>query len=88
MTTRKTPPRKRSRPSTLSTPSEPEGEPRTKEDGKTSSVHFVRFRFTPAQIAEFRKPGARVLIGIDHPNYGHIAVVSETGRAALAADFE
>lgn len=61
---------------------------RTKEDGKTSSVHFVRFRFTPAQIAEFRKPGARVLIGIDHPNYGHIAVVSETGRAALAADFE
>ena len=61
---------------------------RTKEDGKTSSVHFVRFRFEAAQIAEFRKPGARVLIGIDHPNYGHIAVVPEPARAALAADFE
>ncbi len=61
---------------------------RTKDDGKTSSVHFVRFRFAPAQIASFREPGARVLIGIDHPNYGHMAVVSETARAALAADFE
>jgi hypothetical protein len=60
---------------------------RTKEDGKTSSVHFIRFRFSPAQIAEFKKPGARVLIGIDHANYGHMAVVSETARAALAADF-
>lgn len=60
---------------------------RTKEDGKTSSVHFVRFRFSPAQIAEFKNSGARVLIGIDHPNYGHMAVVSETARAALAADF-
>lgn len=60
---------------------------RTKEDGKTSSVHFVRFRFGPAQIAEFKKPGTRALIGVDHPNYGHMAVVPETTRAALAADF-
>jgi hypothetical protein len=60
---------------------------RTKADGKTSSVHFVRFRFSPAQIAEFKTPGARVLIGIDHANYGHIAVVPENTRAALAADF-
>jgi hypothetical protein len=60
---------------------------RTKEDGKTSSVHFVRFRFAGGQIAAFKKPGARVMIGIDHPNYGHIAVLSETARAALAADF-
>jgi hypothetical protein len=60
---------------------------RTKADGKTSSVHFVRFRFSAAQIAEFKKPGARAMVGIDHPNYGHIALVSETARAALAADF-
>jgi Protein of unknown function (DUF3501) len=65
---------------------------RTKEDGKTSSVHFVRFRFSPAQIAAFRAAGAQVagaqvMVGIDHPNYGHIAVLPETARAALAADF-
>jgi len=61
---------------------------RTKEDGKTSSVHFVRFPFAAAQIAAFRKPGARVVIGIDHPNYGHMAVLPEEIRAALAEDFE
>lgn len=60
---------------------------RTKEDGKTSSVHFVRFRFGASQIAEFKAPGARIMAGIDHANYGHIAVLTETTRAALAADF-
>jgi hypothetical protein len=60
---------------------------RTKEDGKTSSVHFVRFKLTPAQIAEFRKEGTRVLLGVDHVNYGHIAVVAEATRAALSVDF-
>jgi hypothetical protein len=36
-------------------------------DEKTSSVHFLRFEFTPAMIAAF-KGGAAVAIGIDHPN--------------------
>jgi hypothetical protein len=61
---------------------------RTKEDGKTSSVHFVRFPFAPGQIAAFRKAGARVVLGIDHPNYGHMAILPEEIRAALAEDFE
>ncbi|MFM7347334.1 MAG: DUF3501 family protein [Tagaea sp.] len=60
---------------------------RTKEDDKTSSVHFVRFRYAPGQIAEFKRPAARIMVGIDHANYGHIAVLAETTRAALAADF-
>lgn len=60
---------------------------RTTDDGKTSSVHFIRFKLTPAQIADFRTPGTRVLLGIDHVNYGHIAVVAEATRNALAADF-
>jgi hypothetical protein len=67
---------------------EPEGDvERTKSDGKTSSVHFVHFRFTPAQVQAFRAAGAQVLLGFDHPEYGHIAVLSESTRAALAEDF-
>jgi hypothetical protein len=61
---------------------------RTKEDGKTSSVHFVRFPFTAAQIAAFRQPEAQVILGFDHPEYGHMAMLAETNLQALAEDFE
>ncbi len=60
---------------------------RTNAEGKASSVQFVRFRFTPAQIARFRTPGAQVLVGFDHPEYGHLAVMPEPMREALAKDF-
>jgi hypothetical protein len=59
----------------------------TSPEGKASSVQFVRFPFTAAQVAKFREPGAQVLVGIDHPNYGHIAVMPERVRAALSGDF-
>jgi len=66
----------------------PEGEvERTRDDGKTSSVHFLRFPFTDEDVAGFRQREARVMIGGDHPNYGHLAVVSEASRAELARDF-
>ncbi|PWC36228.1 DUF3501 family protein [Azospirillum sp. TSO35-2] len=66
----------------------PEGDiERTNADGKTSSVHFLHFDFTDAQVAAFRQPGAQVLVGIGHPNYGHLAVMPEAVRAALAGDF-
>ena len=60
---------------------------RTREDGKASSVHFVHFPFTPAQIAKFKAPGTQVVLGFKHPNYGHMAVLSEATRAELAGDF-
>ena len=60
---------------------------RTNAEGKASSVQFVRFRFTPAQIARFRTPGAQVRVGFDHPEYGHLAVMPEPMREALAKDF-
>ncbi|HEY3918095.1 MAG TPA: DUF3501 family protein [Stellaceae bacterium] len=59
----------------------------TSEDGKASSVQFVRFPFTAAQIAKFRAAATQILVGIDHPNYGHIAVMPERVRTALAGDF-
>lgn len=60
---------------------------RTAPDGKTSSVHFLHFRFSPAQIAALRAPGARAILGIEHANYAHMAVLPEATRAALSKDF-
>jgi hypothetical protein len=60
---------------------------RTTEDGKTSSVHFLHFSFTPEQIRPFRTANTQIIAGISHPNYGHMAVLPETTRAALAQDF-
>jgi Protein of unknown function (DUF3501) len=60
---------------------------RTTADGKTSSVHWLRFKLTPEQIARFRDGGQKVVLGISHPNYGHMAVLSAEARAALAKDF-
>ena len=60
----------------------------TSPEGKASSVQFVRLPFTQPQIAAFRQAGARVLVGFDHPNYGHMAVMPEPVRAALSEDFD
>ena len=59
---------------------------RTTPDGKTSSVHFLHFALTPAQAAAFRAVGTQVVVGIAHPNYGHMAALPEATRAALAED--
>ena len=58
---------------------------RTTADGKTSSVHWLRFKFTPDLIARFQKE--RVILGIARKHYGHMAVLSEETRGALASDF-
>ena len=60
----------------------------TSREGKASSVQFLRFRFTPAQIDAFRTTRARVMVGFDHPHYGHTAIMPEPVRAALARDFD
>jgi len=60
---------------------------RTTADGKTSSVHWLRFKLTQDQIARFKNGGERVVLGVSHPNYGHMAVLSAESRAALAKDF-
>jgi len=61
---------------------------RTKADGKTSSIHFLHFPLTDEQAAAFKSAGARVLLGVEHPEYGHMAVMPETTRAALAQDLD
>ena len=54
-------------------------------DEKTSSVHFVRFEFTPAMRDAIRA-GAQVKLGCDHRNYpAHTLIAPET-LASLAGD--
>jgi len=60
---------------------------RTTADGKTSSVHWLRFKLTADQIAHFRESTERVVLGVSHRNYGHMAVLTAESRAALAKDF-
>jgi hypothetical protein len=60
---------------------------RTTPDGKTSSVHWLRFALNAQQIAHFKAGRERIVLGIAHPSYGHMAVLSEASRAALARDF-
>ena len=61
---------------------------RTTEEGKTSSVHFLTFTFTDAQITAFKAEGEQVILSIGHENYGHMAVLPEAVKVALAEDFD
>jgi len=60
---------------------------RTTSDGKASSVQFVHFPFTPAQIAAFRTAGTEVVLGFTHPNYRHMTAFGDEVRAELSSDF-
>ena len=61
---------------------------RTNAAGKASSVHFVHFPLDEAAAAAFKTPGSRVVLGIEHPGYSHMAVLPEATRAALAEDLD
>jgi hypothetical protein len=56
------------------------------DDNKASSVQFVHFPLTAPQQAKFRTAGTQVVVGFDHEHYGHMAVMPETVRQALAED--
>jgi hypothetical protein len=66
----------------------PEGDvERTRDDGKTSSVHFLHFGLKPEHIARFRDPAVTVMIGCRHEAYSHMAALTPATRAELAKDF-
>ena len=64
-----------------------EYEDRTTPDGKTSSVHWLRFSFAPEQIEKFKRGEESMILGVAHKNYGHMAVLPDAARAELAKDF-
>lgn len=66
----------------------PEGDTeRTREsDNKASAVHFFHFDFTPEAIAEWKSGQGNAMLLIDHPNYGHAALIGTESRAFLARE--
>jgi len=61
---------------------------RTTDEGKTSSIHFLKFPFSAEQIAAFKTPGSRAVLSVGHTNYDHMAGLPEPVRAALSEDFD
>jgi hypothetical protein len=61
---------------------------RTTAAGKASSVQFIHFNLSPYQVDMFKGSNAKVSVGINHPAYGHTALISEEVREILAHDFD
>ena len=55
-------------------------------DEKTSSVHFMRFEFDHTMIADFCK-GAKIKIGVSHPNYNCEIIIEKRVQDELNQDF-
>ena len=60
---------------------------RTNADGKASSVQFLHFALTAAQIATFKDAATEVILGIGHEAYPHMAMLNAASRVELAQDF-
>jgi hypothetical protein len=61
---------------------------RTSAEGKASSVQFIHFKFTDAQIKKFKDKTSDISIGVDHEMYTHSAKLDESAKSALALDFD
>jgi len=60
---------------------------RTREtDNKASAVHFFHFDFTPEAIDAWKSGEGHAMVIIDHPNYGHAAVIGKATRDYLAQE--
>ena len=67
-------------------PEEGDNVERTREDGKTSSIHFLRFPLLEPMKPVFRDPMVTIAVGCDHEHYAHMALLSPASRAELARD--
>jgi hypothetical protein len=60
---------------------------RTRErDNKASAVHFFHFDFTPEAIAAWKSGEGSAMMVIDHPSYGHAAMIGAATRKYLARE--
>lgn len=69
-------------------PARPEGDiVRTREsDNKASAVHFLHFDFPPAAIAAWQSGEGSAMLVIDHPAYGHAALINAESRSFLGRE--
>ncbi len=61
-----------------------EDEERLTRDDTTAAVHYVRFVFSPEQVAAFEKGPVHVIV--DHAAYSHRATLDPVQHASLVAD--
>lgn len=59
----------------------------SKED-RISAVHFIKFKFKPEQIEDFKNFQNELRLVIDHPNYKASAIISDETRKELIKDLE
>jgi hypothetical protein len=56
-------------------------------DGKACAVQFVHFPFTDKQATVFSTENTEITLGFSPKEYGHVLLLPEASRAALARDF-
>ncbi len=61
---------------------------RTNSDDKTSSVHFLHFKFNKQQKELFKDKNQVAYISIEHENYNHSAILTDEVRESLINDFK
>ena len=66
----------------------PEGDvERTREsDNKASAVHFFHFDFPPEAVEAWKSGKGDAMVVIDHPSYGHAALVGSATRDFLSRE--
>ena len=58
------------------------------KDDRISAVHFIKFKFKPEQIEDFKNFENEVKIVIDHPNYKAFSIINPETRNELIKDLE
>lgn len=59
---------------------------RTKETGRTSSVHFLHFPLAKEAVEAFKNEEGEIILGIAHANYNHRAVLNAENLSSLRKD--
>jgi Protein of unknown function (DUF3501) len=67
-----------------SVPSTPEDEERLTREETTTTVHYLKFRFTAEQVDAFTSGPVRIVV--DHPNYNAVVELTEEQRSELVGD--
>jgi hypothetical protein len=67
-----------------SVPSTPEDEERLTREETTTTVHYLKFSFTPEQVDAFAAGPVRIVV--DHPNYNAVVELAEEQRSELVED--
>ncbi len=65
-------------------PSIPQDEERLTREETTTTVHYLKFEFSPEQAVALAAPGAQIVV--DHANYQAVVDLSREQRAELSGD--